>query len=98
MENLISPLLDDLEMRRFYTMARLEPDLSPAEGESEALTSLAVSMKRIADAMDSSAYRGPPRERRFEALKVKLVNLMGPKKFSLCEAIDKAERFLLKHF
>lgn len=53
--NFRSKLLDDIELRKLETEARLEPNIEPRHGESYAQTSSAISDKRIADALDRIA-------------------------------------------
>lgn len=84
----------DCEMNEMNTANQLEPHLTPGEGESYALTSLAVSVKRIADALE----RRTPGER-MDAATISMVNSLADRfrqrgeSLSLSEAYDLAEQF-----
>lgn len=64
-------VLFEMELNRLYTEIRLEPHLSPEDGEGPALLSIAVSLKRIADVIDRQSC-----ERRMEGHKVAMVSAL----------------------
>lgn len=63
--------LFEVELDRLHTLLRLEPHLSPEDGESPALLSIAVSLKRIADVVDRQ-----PRELRMEAHQIRMLSAL----------------------
>ena len=71
-EDLISPYLEQMQMGDVFTRARLEYIL-PAADENVPLVSIAVSLKRIADALDRESN-----ERRLTTIQVRMVSELAP--------------------
>ncbi len=86
-------MLEEMELGEMYTRVRLE-DVLPTD-ESVVLTSIAVSLRRIAEALDRDTYQD-----RLTKIEVKMVNeLSRPSRSgrkTLSEAIIAVRAFLEK--
>ena len=72
MENIVSPMIEEMELAALYLQVRLE-DVLPAADESVVLSSIAVSLKRIADSLDRTSD-----EMRLRDIEVKMVCALAP--------------------
>lgn len=96
-EDLISPHLEETQLAELYTRVRLE-DVLPAANESVALTSIAVSMKRIADSLNRTSD-----EKRLTDIEVRMVCELAPPsnngrsgKKTFSDALTAVKKFLDK--
>ena len=71
-----------VEIQQLETSLRMEPRLSPHEGESMALTSIAISLKRYVDIVDRKTAK-----ERLDDAEVMLVN-------TLCDRLKRNGKFI----